>query len=330
MCPIHGDEVTEEIKAFIKETRIGGVILYNWSNTITDLSKTRSFIQGLQKESFQTKGSPLFIAIDQEGGRVDRLKKGFPSADTIAKTKTPQETFLLGSAVAKELKLLGVNLNFSPVVDINSNQKNIVIGDRSFGKDQVTVVTYAKAFSKGLQSGGILPCLKHFPGHGDVEEDSHYTLPISYKTLDQLMNIELIPYMEIDSPFVMTAHILFPNIDPKHPATLSKIFLQEILRGQLKYQGLIITDSLRMKALSGESLEEICIQAFIAGNDILLIGGSRLVKDDPEFNLQQVKSVHKALTEAVQSGRIGIDRLNKSYERISEAKRNSIFCCKEN
>jgi beta-N-acetylhexosaminidase len=324
MCPIHGEEVTDEIKNFLEETKIGSIILYNWSNNITDTKKIRSFTHALQKESIKNTGSLLFIGIDQEGGRVDRLKKGFPSAAQIAEMGTPREALDLAQKISYELKQIGINLNFAPVVDINSNPKNTVIGDRCFGKDPRVVTDFGKAFARGLQDGGVSPCLKHFPGHGDVSDDSHYTLPISYKTLDELMEMELIPYMEIDSPFIMTAHILFPNIDPKYPATLSKIFLQDILRGKLRYKGLIITDSLTMDALSSGSLSETAIEAFNAGNDILLIGGSHLIKDDPEFNMEQVKCIHRILVEAVKSGRISKERLNQSYERIINLKNGSI------
>ncbi|MCH9618967.1 MAG: Beta-hexosaminidase [Chlamydiia bacterium] len=320
MCPIHGEEVTEQVKSFLKETKISGIILYNWSNDITSSKKIRPFIKALQKESIENTGSPLFIGIDQEGGRVDRLKKGYPSAEKIAKTMTPGETFVLAQEMAEELHFLGINLNFAPVVDINSNPENRVIGDRSFGKDPKIVTAFGQAFAKGLQNGNVFPCLKHFPGHGDVSDDSHYTLPVSYKTLNELMEMELIPYMEIDSPFIMTAHILFPHIDPNYPATLSKIFLQDILREKLGYKGLIITDSLRMDAIATESLGEVAIDAFNAGNDILLIGGSRLVENDPGFNMEQVKEVHLALVEAVKKRRISEERLNESFQKIQVLK----------
>ena len=326
MCPIHGDSFSPEMKDFLEETKIGGVILYKWANTLTSPDKIKLLTQKLQIHSLDNTKLPLFIGIDEEGGRVERLGIPFPSAEELGKTLEPKNACSIGGEIGMVLRDLGINVNFAPVVDINSNPKNTVIGDRSFGSNPHLVAAFGKSFAIGLLLKGVMPCLKHFPGHGDVTSDSHYELPISYKTLEELMEIELVPYKRICSisPFIMTAHILFPNIDPDNSATFSKIFLQDILREKLGYKGIIITDSLRMKAALTKDLSEIAIEAFNAGNDILLIGGNSLVENDPEYNIIEIKTLHKKLVRAVQDGRISMKHLDQSIDRIKRLKKHCL------
>lgn len=322
MCPVNGQTINEEMKDLIKEAKIGGVILYNWANELDSKDDIRELTSQLQLESLKETGAPLFIGIDQEGGRVERIDMEMPSAQELSESKLPKKAYKAGKKIGKALFKLGINVNFAPVVDINSNEENIVIGDRSFGSDPEVVTEYAKAFAKGLEDKDVLSCLKHFPGHGDVTADSHFTLPVSDKSLEDLMDLELIPYKELadNSPFIMSAHILFPNIDKDNPATLSKIFLQDILRNKLEYNGLIITDSLRMDGILTKPMHEIAIEAFNAGNDIILIGGNRLIEEDPSLNAEDIKLLHKELVAAVNDGRISMERLNKSVERIMHRK----------
>jgi beta-N-acetylhexosaminidase len=317
MFPIHGEDFNQQMAEIITEINPGGIILYDWSNNLTSPKRVNSLTDNLQKHSKTT----LFIGIDEEGGRIDRLNLGAPSAKEIGKTLDPDLAMKAGANIGAYLKKVGINLNFAPVVDINSNPENQVIADRSFGENPFVVTEFAKKFALGLISFKVMPCLKHFPGHGDVSSDSHYTLPISLKTLEDLMENELIPYKKLIplTPFIMTAHILFPNIDKDNPATLSKIFVSDILRNKLGYQGLIITDSLRMGALK-EPLTETAIKAFNAGNDILLIGGNALTENDPDYNIKQISLLHKNLVEAVKDGRISKERLEESLRRIKKYK----------
>ncbi len=318
MCPIHGDVITNPIEKLIQETHLGGVILYNWSNGLTSFDKIRTFNKRLQETALKTSGIPLFIAIDEEGGRVERLGVPFASASTIGNKEASYSSYEAGKQIGSLLHLLYINVNLAPVVDINSNSENTVIGNRSFGSDPKLVATCAEEFAKGLLDCHVLPCFKHFPGHGDVSVDSHVKMPVSFKILDGLLEIELIPYLQnIDlPPFIMTAHILFPNIDPNHPATLSKIILTDILRKKLQYKGIILSDSLTMAAVLSKNLTEIAIEAFNAGNDILLIGGNTLLKNFPLNTEQMIRNLHKELVEAVKDGRILAERLNESVDRI--------------
>ncbi|MCH9621697.1 MAG: Beta-hexosaminidase A [Chlamydiia bacterium] len=325
MSPIHGDQLDQQTIDFLRKTKIGGIILYKWTDNLLSKEKLKLFISDLQKESIQNTHLPLFIGIDQEGGRVQRLNMNLPSAQ-LMNLEGEDKVYDYASNIGDLLNTIGINLNFAPVVDINSNANNLIIKDRSFGNNSETVTAAAKAFSEGLILKNIFPCLKHFPGHGDVEADSHYNLPISNKTLDELMNMELKPYIALGGsiPFIMTAHILFPNIDPYYPATTSKIFLRDILRNKLAYDGLIICDSLRMEGILTKSLSKIAIDAFNAGNDILLVGGNRLLETDPgakQINMDEIRQLHRDLVHAVNSGLISETKLNESVERILKLKR---------
>jgi beta-N-acetylhexosaminidase len=322
MFPIHGEDFTKQMEDVLNQIHPGGIILYNWANKLTDLEKIKNLTKNLQMHS----NIPLFIGIDQEGGRIDRLNLGSQSAKEIGSLLNQDAAMTSAIDIGKALEKIGINLNFAPVVDINSNPENMVIGNRSFGSDPFVVTKFARRFLMGLTHCKIMGCLKHFPGHGDVSSDSHYTLPVSLKNLDELMLCELIPYQKLASyaPFIMTAHILFPNIDPDNQATLSKIFLQDILRKKLNYTGIIITDSLRMGAILTNNLTDIAVKAFNAGNDILLIGGNLLTEKDPVYNIKEIKDLHKNLVEAVKDGRISIQRLEESLKRIEFYKKSLI------
>lgn len=327
ICPIHGNKVTREISEFIDETKIGGVILYNWAENLDDLDQLKSFIDDLQKLSTHACGLPLFVSIDQEGGRVQRINMNIPSAEKMGQEGFSY-VFDCSNSIGSKLNSLGINLNFAPVVDINSNKDNLIINDRAFGKDPILVTKLARSFIHGLQSNNIFPCIKHFPGHGDTSEDSHYTTPTSNKSLKELLATELVPFQHLikDIPFIMTSHILFKNIDPKNPVTLSSIFLKEILRKLFGYQNIIITDSLRMEGLNsyGQNLSEIAIKALNAGNDLLLVGGNRLIETDPNasfLNLFQVKKLYHDLVDALDSELIDKQEIKASIVRILKQKK---------
>ena len=322
MCSVPGEKFSEPVQQFIEETKIGGVILYNWSNKLRSTQEVQQLTKDLQCQSIKSSSIPLFIGIDEEGGRVQRLWHGIDSAEQVARSKSKQEAFYLAKSIGSKLGELGINLNFSPVVDINSNKENIIIKDRAFSSQPKIVIDYARAYLKGFHSTNIFGCIKHFPGHGDVKEDSHHTLPVSYKSYSELEKMELIPYFSLahDTSLIMTAHILFPNVDPNYPTTLSRKFLQDILRKKIGYRGIIITDSLRMKGILNKEISEIAIDAFNAGNDILLFGGSTLVEKEPLKSLEEIKHVHKKMVEAVLDGRISQERLEESVERILAAK----------
>ena len=326
-----GEEFNSDAKALIETGKIGGIIYYNSSNALKSPQKIQVLSDNLQSCAMQALSTPLFIAVDQEGGLVARLKKGFTpfpgngALGLIGDQKLTEQTSL---AMHKEMHAVGVNMNFGPVVDINTNPSNPVIGIRSFGNDKKAVTLLGNAFANGAKKIGVVPCLKHFPGHGDTKKDSHYCLPVVDKSYEELLEEELFPFKMLAStqPAIMTAHVLYPLVDRSNCATLSPTFLQNILRKELGFQGVIITDSLTMKGVcpKKEDLAKITKQAFLAGNDILLIGQRRL-QDRKEGSLCVKETLHaiKSMVDAVKTGEISMDKLDASVARILALKKRA-------
>jgi beta-N-acetylhexosaminidase len=235
---------------------------------------------------------PPLIAIDQEGGRVARLKAPvleLPPMRVLGALDDIELTFRAGRTLGRQLKALGVSLNFAPVLDVDSNPANPVIGDRSFGSDPERVARHGASFARGLQSAGIAACGKHFPGHGDTELDSHLALPRVRLALDRLNGIELLPFALAHEACasIMTAHVVFDAIDPDRPATLSPSALS-ILRERIGYRGLIVSDDLEMRAIiDHHGIGDAACDAIASGCDALL------VCSEPELTLQ----AHGALLE---------------------------------
>ncbi len=258
-------EVTPELKHLIMHYHIGGIIPK--ATNLPDQTNLISTVQTLA-------AIPLFICQDAENGLGMRLKdiKPFPKNEELA---THPNLYQIGQQIGEECRQAGIHLNLAPVVDINNNPDNPIIGARSFGEDPHLVAACALEIMKGMQDSGILTCGKHFPGHGDVTIDSHHELPLIPYTFEHLEQIELIPFIaliEAGVDAIMSAHILFPALD-KYPATLSHTILTEFLRQRLNFQGILITDALNMKALTNHySYEEVALLAFRAGNDFLLYG----------------------------------------------------------
>lgn len=274
------DHVDDNLITTLKNNAPGGFILIK--ENITTYEKTKRFVADLQKNS----KIPLIISIDQEGGSVQRLEYlsdvtpthipymydvGLKGDETIA--------YNIGTLMAEELRTIGVNVTYAPVVDIYSNPNNKVIGKRSFGSSPDLVSKLSTSLAKGLEDNGIIATYKHFPGHGDPETDSHKSLPIINKTYEDLENIELKPFMEAinnNAKLMMVGHIALPNITGDNsPATLSKTIVTDILKDKLHYQGLVITDALNMGALTNNySTEEIITKSINAGCDLLLMPSS--------------------------------------------------------
>lgn len=257
---------------FIKEYKIGGILLlgknFKDRETLIDSINT---IQNHHK---------CIISIDHEGGRVQRLKEGFtliPSFRELSNTKTSKEIFEFTIKIASELKEVGINLNFAPVADM-INSTTGAIGDRSVGTDLDKVCNSVSSYIRGSVKAGLMCCVKHFPGHGVVEEDSHLILPESDKTLDELLNYEIIPFKKaiksgVDG--VMTSHILFKNIDSL-PASLSKVFI-DIIRNEWRFKKLIISDDLSMLAIKDNyGISEAAKLALNAGTDLLIYSSSNI------------------------------------------------------
>lgn len=268
---IKGTTLLPEEIAFIKNEKLGGIILF--SQNFEDPAQLAELVNSIQKLRDEY---PLFISVDQEGGRVVRFKTHFtqfPSVMDLAKTNSPKLVYEMHEVLAKELAACGINLSYSPCCDILTNPENKVVGDRSYGTDAETVEKYISAAIRGLQTNGILACAKHFPGHGDTSQDSHFELPLVKTSLETLRSRELVPFIKASKSrveFMMMAHLMVDAIDDKLPTTLSpKAY--EFLRNETKFTKIVITDDMEMKALSDKfSIEESAVMAINAGADMLL------------------------------------------------------------
>jgi beta-N-acetylhexosaminidase len=311
MVGVSGVELSGEEKSIFHEYPFGGFILFkhNCSEPEQILSLCRSL--------WQLRGHPPFIAIDQEGGRVHRLPQPFshfPPAAVLARTGAGNLAYRAGRATAAELSLVGINFDFAPVLDVDSNPNNPIIGDRSFGATPDRVIELTSAWTQGLRAGGIIPCGKHFPGHGDTETDSHLCLPVVNKSLEELRAVELPPFIHacrerIES--LMTAHVLFRSLDREHPATLSRKIITEVLRQELGYQGVVFGDDMEMKAVSDNyGCEEAAALGLRAGLDMFIYG----------HDLSRAVSTFDFLfREAERSGSVR-DRVEESCGRIGSLK----------
>jgi beta-N-acetylhexosaminidase len=269
---VKGLELSREEQTLFRQYPFGGFILFkhNCSDPIQILSLCRSLWNTGEE-------LPPFIAIDEEGGRVHRLPKPFthfPSAGFLGSRGHPDLAYRVARALATELSLVGINLDFAPVLDIDSNRENPIIGDRSFGCTPEQVIRFASAWISGLRAGGIIPCGKHFPGHGDTIKDSHLCLPVIEKPVEQLKALELAPFVyacreRIEA--LMTAHVLFHSLDREYPATLSRAIISKMLRQELDYGGVVFGDDMEMKAIADNyGLEEAAGLGLSAGLDALI------------------------------------------------------------
>ncbi len=290
-----GLEMEASSMEFFKKARIGGAILFtpNYESP-GQLAELTNQIQECRDSA------PLWISADQEGGRVQRFKKPFtkiPDAKTVGLTDSPKLAFELAEVCAKELRAVGVNVNFCPVADINTNPKNPVIGARAYGSTEDQVSKMVTAVVRGHLVQHVQPCVKHFPGHGDTQSDSHYALPKIDTDLDILRDREFLPFSKAfksKCPMVMTAHVLNSKLDPKLPSTLSARALKEILRGELRFRGLIITDDMEMKAITEHfGAEDSPRLALEAGCDILIYRSEAATR-----------AAYEALTHALESGKL--------------------------
>lgn len=311
MTGISGTQLTDDERAFLESENIGGVLLF--SHNYDSPAQLAELVNNIQ----QTRNEyPLFIAVDNEGGRVFRFKSGFtqfPPMYDVGLTDSPKLCFHIAKIMADELSACGVNFNLSPVCDIWTNEKNKVIGDRAFGKDEETVSKFVSSIIRGLQTHGILSCAKHFPGHGCTKKDSHYDLPIVKRTREELEEVEFKPFIKaIKSRVecVMMAHLIVDAIDSELPTSLSPA-AYKILRDEFKHTKLIITDDMEMKAITDNyGVGEAAVMAVTAGADIV------------EYrSMENAKIALEALKEAKRTKVIKNDRLKESFDRITSAKK---------
>ncbi|WP_457426423.1 beta-N-acetylhexosaminidase [Roseateles sp. P5_E7] len=293
MVDIPGQSLDAETAAFLREQKIRSVCLFRKNIGSEDE------VKALMRDLIETLGPEALIGIDQEGGAVVRVTflPQPPSAMALGASGDADRAEAVGAAVARGLKSLGINWNFAPVLDVNNNPSNPVIGERSFSNDPVEVSRLAAAWMRGSLKEGVACCVKHFPGHGDTHVDSHHALPTVDKSRAELNALELAPFKALASqaPAMMTAHIVYPQIDPDRPATLSPQLLKGILRDDWGYDGVVITDALMMKAVAERfGYAKSAVMAIAAGADMVLAQGS----------LEEQLVAINALRDAFASGRL--------------------------
>ncbi len=313
MLGFDGTSVSPEWAELQARYKPGGMILF--ARNLEDPAQIIELTNGLQARSPH---SPLLIAIDQEGGRVSRLPKGFtifPPCGLVGACRSEELAYAASAVIAAELRAVGVNMNMAPVLDVHSNPANPIIGDRAYGTEPDIVAGLGLAAIRGLQGKGVVACGKHFPGHGDTGTDSHKELPVVKAPLETLVQRELPPFRHAIAnglASIMTAHVVYQALDAQHPATLSPAILTGLLREQLGFDGVIVTDDLEMRAIvDHHGIGDAAVQAFLAGADILLI-----CKDH-----DRAVAAMEAVRKAVESGIISPDRLDASVRRIMQLKR---------
>ncbi len=293
---------------------VGGITLF--AANIKNPDQIRAFTAFLHNL-----GNYPLLCIDEEGGRVARIANNsnfsvvkYSSMEAVGASGDPKKAYEAGDNIGSYLSIYGFDVDLAPVSDVNTNPENVVIGNRAFGSSPQLVADFASQFLAGLQHNKVEGCLKHFPGHGDTKADTHYGYAESLKTWDELLGCEMIPFrkgIESGTQLIMTAHICLPSVTGESiPATLSPLILQDKLRGELGFKGLIITDSMAMGAITQQySPEEAAIVAIEAGCDIIL---------DPA----DYPSAFEAVVDAVESGRISMDQLNDRVDRILALKKS--------
>jgi beta-N-acetylhexosaminidase len=320
MIGISGLTLTDDEKKFIVKNNISGVTLF--ARNCKDPDQIRELCKEIQSLRHQMPDrAPLFIGIDQEGGRVMRLKAPFtqwPALKKLGEIDSPTVSFQLAQCMGLEMKAVGINLDYAPCADIFTNPKNTVIGDRAVSSDAEIVAKHVSALIRGYVKAGIIPCVKHFPGHGNTLIDSHEDLPIEQADLQRLLEVELVPFKKacksrID--MVMTSHIRFEKVDATYPVTLSEIFIKKILREECRFRGIVVTDDLGMKALSKNfPAENIPVRALQAGCDLLLYC------NEPEVPPIALQAIEKALVD----GQLDKSEISGISQKILMVKKESI------
>lgn len=315
MAGLRGTSLDQDAEDLIRNYHVGGFILFerNFENP----RQLVALIRDLQKLAMSISGVPLFISVDQEGGRVARLKAPFtdyPFAGVLGRAKSEDLAYKFGASMADELTAVGVNMDFAPVLDVHTNPANPVIGDRALSDDPEWVARLGGAIIKAFNDKGLIPVGKHFPGHGDTNLDSHLDLPTVDKSAEELEKTELLPFartirMGLDA--LMMAHVIYPAWDEKYPATFSEAILENILRKKMGFEGIVFSDDLEMKAIENhlafESLPALGIQA---GLDIFLVC----------HDTDKIRSLHDLIIKGVEGGDISRDKIEKANLRIAAVK----------
>ncbi|MEI6244610.1 MAG: beta-N-acetylhexosaminidase [Acidobacteriota bacterium] len=309
-----GHAVSTELRAIAREFDLGGVIYF--ARNIAEPGQVRELSRecaALQREW------PLWISVDQEGGRVARLRQPpftiWPPMRTLGRSGAESLTVSFANALAEELLAVGINLDFTPVLDVHTNPRNPVIGDRALSERASEVARLGAAMIHTLQAAGVAACGKHFPGHGDTSTDSHHALPIVEHPPERLREVEWVPFRAAIAASVaslMTAHVLVPALDEERPATLSPVIVDGLLKKTLGHTGIVFSDDMGMKAISvAGGLGEACVLALLAGCDSVL-----LCNHTPD---EQVEAL-EAMIDAVESGRLPAKRIEDALDRQERVK----------
>ncbi|MFL5305478.1 MAG: beta-N-acetylhexosaminidase [Polyangia bacterium] len=269
-----GPALPEQLRARVVASEVGGVMLFR--PNIADPVQVAGLVAALRRAA--PVDAPLLVSIDQEGGVVQRVRAPatvWPPMLAVGAAGDATRTTAVGRAIGEELAALGIGWDFAPVLDVHTNAANPVIGDRAFATEPDAAAEQALAFWRGLRGAGLVGCGKHFPGHGDTRTDSHHELPVVPHDLERLRRVELAPFAaaaKAGMEAFMTAHVLYPALDPDRPATLSRRIATDLLRGELGFRGVLVSDDLGMKAVADRySIEELAVGAIEAGVDHLLV-----------------------------------------------------------
>lgn len=310
-----GTSTDEQAHQLIAQYHVGGVIFY--ARNIDNANQLLDLINELKAANSAHNSIPLFFSVDEEGGGVSRLPDeymSFPSSRAIGMKEDPKLAYEVGRGLAMQISSLGLNMNFAPVLDVDSNPHNPVIGDRAFASTPEQVSELGVQTMKGMQEQAVIPVVKHFPGHGDTYVDSHLGLPVVEHDRERLQAVEWLPFVEAiqqEADAVMTAHILFPEVDPHYPATLSEKIISGLLRDEMGFDGVVITDDLTMRAVVEHfEIGEAAVLSIQAGVDIVLVC----------HEYEQMHAVFEAVEQAVIEGTLDEQRIDESVYRILRLK----------
>lgn len=302
-----GQAVGPELATLIHDGVLGAVL---FSRNIGSPEETAALVAELKRGA----GRPFLLSVDQEGGRVARLRgapfTALPPMRELGLKRDPGLAFRVGRLLAYELRAVGIDWDFAPVLDVDTNPANPVIADRALGGEAEQVASLGVALARGLEEGGVASCGKHFPGHGDTHQDSHLTLPVLAHSLERLRAVELVPfrrYAQAGLASLMTAHVRFFAFGEELPATMSRRLLTDLLRGELGFRGVCVSDDLEMKAISDHmGVEEATVEGARAGIDVFLVCESADVQ----------RRCLEALVHAVEAGHVSRQRIAEAHQRI--------------
>ena len=308
------EKTNEDITNLIQNNKIGGVVLYK--KNYHTYEEMLSYINNIKK--INSKNSvPIFISIDQEGGRVNRMPpeiSNLKSATKLASTNSIEIVKESGKIIGEMLNKTGISMDYAPVLDIRKFKEKHAIGDRCYGENIEDVSKYGIEVMKEMQNKGVIPVIKHFPGHGLTQKDSHFRIPKITEKIEVLEKEDMVPFenaIKQNAEAIMVGHLIIKDVDKKYPASLSKEVIQKYLIQKYNYKGLIITDDLKMMAIQLHyNMKTAVIKAIEAGNDIIMIG----------MSYKKINKIIKFIVKKVKKGELSIDRINESVEKIIRMK----------